>query len=144
MATFFEAFPDGAVFGNTFNGQGYDMVLVGQKGAFHINLDSVEARLARPEYAIVRQSLVETGFDSGVGLFSTFAGRAADLKGYLADAQVNRDRNLRLQYLAGFSLNQYDQAKIYTNVLANGHWVDGMFTGSPDKVAFLRSKVAVR
>ena len=28
MATFFEAFPDGVVFGNTFNGQGYDMVLV--------------------------------------------------------------------------------------------------------------------
>ena len=110
--------------------------------------DVVQGTLGCPvcqrEYAIVRQSLIETGFDSGVGLFSTFAGRAADLKGYLADAQVNRDRNLRLQYLAGFSLNQYDQAKIYSNVLASGHWVDGMFTGSPDKVAYLRSKVAVR
>ncbi|CAN5895406.1 hypothetical protein BH11GEM2_BH11GEM2_07530 [soil metagenome] len=143
MATFFEAFPEGAVFGNTFNGQGYDMVLVGQKGPLHINLDSIEARLALPEYAIVRQSLIETGFDSGVGLFSTFAGRAADLKGYLADAQVNRDRNLRLQYLAGFSLNQYDQARIYTNVVNSGRWSDGVFTGSPDKVAYLRSKVAV-
>ncbi len=144
MATFFEAFPEGVVFGNTFNGQGYDMVLVGQKGPMHIDLDAVEARLARPEYAVVRQSLIETGFNSGVDLFSTFAGRAADLKGYLADAQVNRDRNLRLQYLAGFSLNQYDQAKIYANVLSNGHWVDGMFTGSPDKVSYLRAKVAVR
>ena len=144
MATFFEAFPEGAVFGNTFNGQGYDMVLVGQKGPLTVNLDAIEARLARPEYAVVRQSLLETGFDSGIGLLSTFAGRASDLRGYLADAQVNRDRNLRLQYLAGFSLNRYDQATIYSNVLANGHWVDGMFTGSADKVAYLRSKVAVR
>ena len=144
MATFFEAFPEGAVFGNTFNGQGYDMVLVGQKGPLTVNLDAIEARLARPEYAVVRQSLLETGFDSGVGLLSTFAGQASDLRGYLADAQVNRDRNLRLQYLAGFSLNRYDQATIYNNVLANGHWVDGMFTGSTDKVAYLRSKVAVR
>ena len=110
----------------------------------HIDLDAVEARLARPEYAVVRHSLIETGFDSGLGLFSTFAGRASDLKGYLADAQVNRDRNLRLQYLAGFSLNQYDQAAIYSHVLSSGHWVDGMFTGSADKVAYLRSKVAVR
>ena len=143
MATFFEAFPEGAVFGNTFNGQGYDMVLVGQNGPLHIDLDAVEAKLARPEYAVVRQSLVETGFDSALGLLSTFAGRASDLKGYLADAQVNRDRNLRLQYLAGFSLNRYDQAAIYKNVLASGRWMDGVFTGSADRVASLRSRVAV-
>jgi len=144
MATFFEAFPDGVIFGNTYNGQGYDVVLVGQNGPLHVDLDAIEARLARPEYALVRQSLLETGFDSGVGLFATFAGRASDLKGYLADAQINRDRNLRLQYLAGFSLNRYDQATIYNNVLANGRWVDGMFTGSADKLAYLRAKVAVR
>jgi spermidine synthase len=143
MATFFEAFPDGVVFGNTFNGQGYDMVLVGQAGPLKVDLDAIEARLARPEFEIVRRSLFETGFDSGVGLFATFAGRAADLKGYLADAQVNRDRNLRLQYLAGFSLNRYDQATIYNNVLAAGRWNDAMFTGSPDKLAYLRAKVAV-
>lgn len=144
MATFFEAFPDGVIFGNTYNGQGYDVVLVGQNGPLKVDLDAIEARLVRPEYALVRQSLLETGFDSGVGLFATFAGRASDLKGYLADAQVNRDRNLRLQYLAGFSLNRYDQATIYNHVLANGRWVDGMFTGSADKLAYLRARVAVR
>ena len=144
MATFFEAFPNGAIFGNTYNGAGYDVVLVGRIGPLTVDLDAIEARLARPEYALMRQSLLDTGFESGIGLFATFAGRASDLKGYLADAQVNRDRNLRLQYLAGFSLNRYDQAVIYNNVLANGRWVDGMFTGSADKLAYLRSKVAVR
>ena len=34
-------------------------------------------------------------------LFSTYAGRASDLKGWLKDAAINRDRSLRLQYLAG-------------------------------------------
>ena len=29
LATFFEAFPNGLVFGNTTNGEGYDTVLVG-------------------------------------------------------------------------------------------------------------------
>ena len=143
MATFFEAFPDGVIFGNTFNGQGYDMVLVGQVGKLKINLDSIEARLARPEYAQMRQSLRETGFGSGVDLFTTFAGRASDLKGYLADAEINRDRNLRLQYLAGVSLNTYDQAVIYNHVLSNGRWTEGLFTGAPDKLAYLRSRVAV-
>ncbi|MES2176786.1 MAG: fused MFS/spermidine synthase [Gemmatimonadota bacterium] len=143
MATFFEAFPDGVVFGNTFNGQGYDVVLVGQNGPLKINLDAVEARLAQPEYAKVRQSLAEIGFNSGVDLFTTFAGRASDLKGYLADAQVNRDRNLRLQYLAGLGANKYEQASIYADVLSNGRWVDGMFTGAEDKIAYLRSRVAV-
>ncbi|MDB4913454.1 MAG: Spermine synthase [Gemmatimonadetes bacterium] len=144
MATFFEAFPDGVVFGNTFNGQGYDVVLVGQVGPIKINLDKIEERLARPEYAQLRQSLREIGFNSGTELFTTFAGRAQDLKGYLADAQVNRDRNLRLQYLAGLGVNKYEQASIYASVLSSGRWVEGMFSGSPDKMALLRSRVAVQ
>ena len=143
MATFFEAFPDGVIFGNTFNGQGYDVVLVGQNGPLHINLDKVEARLADPRYAQVRQSLREIGFNSGTELFTTFAGRAQDLKGYLADAEVNRDRNLRLQYLAGLGVNKYEQASIYEGVLSNGRWVEGMFSGSPENMALLRSRVAV-
>jgi spermidine synthase len=144
MATFFDAFPDGVIFGNTYNGQGYDVVLVGGNGPLKVDLDALEARLARPEYAKVNESLRQIGFDSGVDLFTTFAGRASDLKSYLADGEVNRDRNLRLQYLAGLGVNNYDQAAIYSAILANGRWVDGMFTGSPDKVAYLRSKVAVR
>ncbi len=143
MATFFEAFPDGVVFGNTFNGAGYDVVLVGRAGPLKIDLDAIEARLAQPEYAPVRKSLMEIGFNSGVELFTTFAGQASDLKSYLADAQVNRDRNLRLQYLAGLGVNKYEQAAIYADVLSHGRWVDGMFSGAPDKMAALRAGVAV-
>ena len=144
IATFFEAFPDGVVFGNTYNGQGYDIVLVGQVGKMQINVDEMAARLARPEFAIVRQSLSEIGFNSAEELLSTFGGQAADLKPWLADAQVNRDRNLRLQYLAGLGVNAYEQASIYAGILSYRKIPDQLFTGSPDKVASLKAAILAR
>src|SRR4029077_4851022 len=61
IATFFEAFPKGMVFSNTYNGAGYDLVLLGQVDGTHINLDEMQARLERPEYAPVAKSLSEIG-----------------------------------------------------------------------------------
>ena len=37
IGTFFEAFPNGMVFANTYNGAGYDLVLLGQVDGTHIN-----------------------------------------------------------------------------------------------------------
>ena len=56
--------------------------------------------------------------NSAVDLFSTFAGRASDLQPWLADAMINRDRNLRLQFLAGMGLNLYQSDVIYSGMLA--------------------------
>jgi spermidine synthase len=137
MATFFEAFPNAVVWGNTNNGQGYDMVLMGQVEPSHIDLDAIDAKLSDPRYAQVAQSLREIGFNSAVDLFATYAGRAADLHEYLADAQVNRDRNLRLQYLAGLGVNVYAQDAIYRNILKYRRFPDGLFTGSPQRMAAL-------
>src|ERR1700752_981056 len=50
IATFFEAFPKGMIFANLYNGQGYDLVLLGQVEGTKINLDEMEERLKRPEY----------------------------------------------------------------------------------------------
>src|SRR5439155_1581701 len=57
IATFFEAFPNGLVFGNTNNGAGYDVVLLGQVEPTKIDLEDIQQRLQRPEYATVAQSL---------------------------------------------------------------------------------------
>jgi hypothetical protein len=35
------------------------------------------------------------------GLMATYAGQARDLRPWLTDAEINTDRNLRLEYLAG-------------------------------------------
>ena len=139
MATFFEAFPNAVVWGNTNNGEGYDMVLMGQVEPSRINVDSIEARLGDPRYAQVAQSLREIGFNSGVDLFATYAGRAADLGAYLKNAEVNRDRNLRLQYLAGLGVNVYAQSEIYRHILQYRRYPEGLFTGSPARLAGLQA-----
>jgi spermidine synthase len=142
IATFMEAFPNGVVWGNTNNGAGYDLVLLGQAENTRIDVDAIQARLRRPEYAPVVQSLNEIGMHSAVDLFSTFAGRANDLAPWLADASINRDRNLRLQFLAGLGLNLYQSDTIYAGMLAYvRRFPDELFTGSPETISALRAGI---
>jgi spermidine synthase len=117
IATFLDVFPNGVVWGNTNEGRGYDLVLLGTLEPVKIDVDAIEAKLQRPEYARVAQSLREIGMTSAVDLFSTYAGRKADLEPWLRDATINRDRNLRLQYLAGLGLNLYQADSIYADML---------------------------
>ena len=105
IGTFFDVFPDGFILANTREGKGYDVVLVGQPAFASIDLDEVEARLQQPEYAAVAKSLGQVGFTSVMDLFGTYAGSASDLKPWLAGAAIDRDGNLRLQYLAGLGLD---------------------------------------
>jgi spermidine synthase len=141
VATFFKVFPDGMVFGNTYNGAGYDIVMVGQNGQTPINVDAVQAKLDRPEYAQMRQSLAEVGFPDAVSLFGTFAGQKQHLDPWMADAQINHDNDMRLQYLAGLGLNRYDQAIIYSGMIANRRYPEGLFVGSPERIAAIRSMI---
>ena len=75
IATFLEAFPNGAVFANTINGQGYDLVLFGQLEDAKIDVDAVQARLNDPANAPIANSLREIGINSAVELFGTYAGQ---------------------------------------------------------------------
>ena len=117
IGTFLEVFPNGVVFGNTNEGKGYDLVLLGQVEPTKIDVDAIQAKLERPEYAPMAKSLREIGMNSAVDLFSTYAGRKADLEPWLRNASINRDRNLRLQYLAGLGLNLYQADTIYAEML---------------------------
>jgi spermidine synthase len=141
IGTFFEAFPNGMIFANTYYGEGYDLVLLGQVEPTRINLDKIEARLARPEYAPIRQSLNEVGMFTAVDLFATFAGQASDFEPWLEEAQINRDRNLRLQYLAGRGLNLYQADLIYAEMLTFAGAPQEIFTGSPEVLEDLTFKI---
>ncbi|MBV8902594.1 MAG: SAM-dependent methyltransferase, partial [Acidobacteriia bacterium] len=105
LATFFEVFPNGTIWSNYVNGDGYDLVLLGQTESRPISVDETQQRLDRPDYARVQASLSEVGFHSAVEFLATYAGRASDLAPFLVGAQINNDLNLRLQYLAGLGLN---------------------------------------
>jgi len=130
IATFFEAFPNGVVWANTREGEGYDLVLLGQVGPLCIDLDEMQERLRRPEYAAVARSLNEIGFRSAVDLLATYAGQASDLAGWLKNAAITRDRDLRLQYLAGMGLNLSQSQAIYNDMLAYRRIPDNLFVGS--------------
>jgi len=141
VATFMKAFPNGMVFGNEYNGAGYDMVLVGSVEPMTIDVDAIEQRLQTPAYAPVARSLTDIGFYSAVDLFSTFAAQGPMLAPWLADAQINHDRNLRLQYLAGMSLNHYDQKAIYAQMLQYRRYPEHLFTGSPRTLLTLHAAI---
>src|SRR5258705_6305476 len=83
IGTFLEVFPDGIVFGNTNEGKGYDLVLVGQAQPTRIDVDAIQAKLQRPEYEPMARSLRQIGMTSAVDLFSTYAGRKPDLEPWL-------------------------------------------------------------
>jgi len=138
VATFLEAFPNGMIFGNTNNGAGYDMVLLGQVEPTVINLDEIQAKLSRPEYAPMARSFSEIGMNSVVDLFSTFAGNQPQLQPWLADATINKDRNLKLQYLAGLGVHLYQSDVIYAGMIRYAGYPQGTFTGSDGMLTALQ------
>jgi spermidine synthase len=138
MATFFDVFPQGVVWGNTKEGHGYDLVLAATQGPLRIDVDALDARLSRPDHAWVQQSLDEVGFSMAIQLLSTYAGRALDLRSWLQGSEINRDRNLRLQFMAGLYLNRYQESAIYREILQRSRFPQDIFTGSPASLMILR------
>ena len=55
--------------------------------------------------------------------------------------EINRDGNLRLQYLAGLGLNLYESGPIYSEILRYRKFPEGLFVGSPETIASLRSGI---
>ena len=141
IATFLEAFPSGVVWGNTQNGAGYDLVLLGQVERTRIDVDAIERKLQGKDYVRVKQSLAQIGMLSAVDLFSTYAGRRPDLDPWMQDAIINRDRNLRLQYLAGLGLNLYQSGAIYADMLRYARYPDDLFVGAPTTLQSLRQAI---
>jgi len=139
LATFFSVFPNGTVWSNFSNGDGYDMVLLGRLDESPINIDALERRLSQPSYDRVAASLAETGFHSGMDLLATYAGRASDLEPMLAGVRINEDLNLHLQYLAGLGLNTLVSPQIYHDILAYRKFPDGLLTGSDERMNALRA-----
>jgi spermidine synthase len=129
------------VFANTVNGQGYDVVLFGQVEPTTIDVDKIQARLESPEFARMAQSFREIGIYSAKDLMATYAGNAKDLKPWTDTAMINRDRNMRLQYLAGMSLNTYQADPIYISMTRYARYPEGLFKGSAETLDALRRAI---
>ena len=141
VATFFEVFPNGTIWGNPYRGQGHDMVLLGQVEPLRIDLDEMEQRVDYRGGSKMAQSLAEIGMSSPVDLFARYAGRSSDLAQWLKNVPLNRDRNLRMQYLAGLGLNLDDAAAIYAGLLAYRRFPDDLFVSAEGRVDSLREAI---
>ena len=142
LATFFEVFPSGTVWGNEVAGGGYDVVLLGQAGPLQIDLARMQRRLNQENYQRVSRSLRDAGFRSAYSLLATYAGQASDLRPWLERAELNGDRNLRLQYLAGMGLNLFQSGTIYDEILSYRRFPEGLFVGTNEWVKALRLALA--
>ncbi len=141
LATFFSVFPNATVWSNYLNGDGYDLVLLGTVDAAPINVNELQRRLDQPSYAAVSASLADVGFHSAVDLLATYAGSASDLAPMLANAQINDDLNMRLQYMAGLGLNSVTAPQIYREVLSYRKFPGDLLVGSGTGVNTLRELI---
>jgi spermidine synthase len=146
LATFFSVFPNGTVWRNdNRNGSGYDVVLVArlddEPSVKPIDVDALQARISEPEYAPVKASLEQVDYMSVFDLLRTYSGRSSDLAPWLAGAEINRDRNLRLQYLAGLGYNEFLGTQIRDQILTYRTFPADLFTGSPASIARLSELV---
>jgi len=149
ISTFFQVFPNGIIFSNDTKGEGYDAVLLGTVDPAKIDITKVQALLDSPAYAGVKQSLRDVGIgttvggDEAVDLMATYAGRAQDLKPWMQETidagNINTDSNLRLQYLAGMWLNNYEQTEILQDMLKYYSFPKDIFSGSDQHMTMFRN-----
>ena len=132
LATFFDVFPNGTIWGNDINGEGYDIVLLAQVEPTKIDIDKMQQRLTRDDHKGVAQSMAEVNFHSAPQMLGTYAGRASDLQEWLKGSFINRDLNLRLQYLAGMGLNYDKPGYIYSEMLTRRKPAPEIFSGSDE------------
>jgi len=142
IATFVKVFPNSVLWGNPQQGEGYDLVLLGQVDPIRIDVDALQEQLAQPAYRPVLDSLRIVGIDSAVDLLATYTASGADLGPWLRDAAINRDRDFRLQYLAGLGLNVDESRSIYLDMLRFSTFPSAVFVGSPAAVQQLKAAIA--
>jgi len=99
-----------------------------------INLDEVLARINRPDFARVRESLSEVGITSITDLFSTYTGNATTLAPWLMGAEISTDDDLRLSYLAGWGINSDLEDVLYRKMLVLRKPPVELFTGSQEQM----------
>jgi spermidine synthase len=141
LATFFDVFPNGTVWSNYLNGDGYDLVLIGRVDDSPINLDAMQERLTQKKYSRVLSSLSDVAVHSASDLLATYTGRAAELAPMLSGAPINRDLNMRLQYIAGWGVNSVMADPIYRQILSYRRFPGDLITGKGEAIEALEDVI---
>lgn len=87
----------------------------------------------------VKASMAGVTLPTAAALLSTYAGRGVDLAPWLADAAINRERHLRLQYLAGLSANTDARYLIFQTIVGYRRYPADLFVASAGTEGQLRA-----
>ena len=136
IATFAQVFPDTTLWNPDMLEEGYDLVALGRVAPAPISQTAIDQRLAASP--AVQQSLADVSLPSAASILSTYAGRGSELAPWLADAEINRERHLRLQYLAGLAANFDERFVIFQAMLAYRRYPADLFVASAELEAQLR------
>ncbi len=142
LATFFRVFPEGTVWSNDLDGLGYDVLLLGFDEDPIIDGDVLGRRYAAPDHQFAALALGGVGLGTPLELLATYAGRGPDLQPWLEGAEINRDRNMRLQYLAGMGINTQDSWGIFGDMLRYFRYPEDLIRAKGDLEAALREALA--
>lgn len=136
IGTFASVFPDTTLWNPDLLEEGYDLVALGRAEQSPISEAAIQARIdAAPR---VKKSLEDVVLKSASNIMGTYAGRGADLGPWLADAEINRERSLRLQYFAGLAANQDQRFLIFQSILQYRRYPADLFVASAETEAQLR------
>ncbi len=117
------------------------MVFMGQMDPLKIDVDEIEQRLRRPDYARVAESLRDISVSTAASFFATYTGQNSDLGAWTKGAPINRDRDLKLMYLAGWGINSSMADRIYRQMLSFRRMDQHPFTGSKATIDSLMSGI---
>ena len=136
LATFARMFPDTTLWNPDLLEEGYDLVALGRIAERPISEAAIDARIgAAPR---LQQSLGQIKLPTGASILATYAGRARELAPLLADAEINRERHLRLQYLAGLAANTDQRFYIFQELVKYRRYPADLFQASAGLEAQLR------
>ncbi len=127
IATFLEVFPKGTLWSNhiPIDG-GNDFIMLGQVAPLSVDAGDLASRI--DENPALEKSLAEVKIEGVLRLLAAYVGERRNLAQWLEDAQINRDRNLRLQYLAGRSLDLRKHQEIYRTIVQYRGYPDHIFS----------------
>ncbi|QEG32920.1 Spermidine synthase [Bythopirellula goksoeyrii] len=102
LATFLKVFPAATLWSSGADRMfGYDIIAVAQVDEVPIDLQAVQDRIDSNKK--LKSALDEVHLGSVVDLFKHYVGCGKDLDTILQDAQINRESNLKLEYMAGLA-----------------------------------------
>jgi spermidine synthase len=136
LGTFAQVFPEMTLWNPDLLEEGYDLVVLGRMESVPIDEAVLDERITRA--AKVMHSMQQVTLPTASSLLSTYAGRGQDLAPWLADAQINRERHLRLQYLAGLAANTDQRYAIFQDMVSYRRYPADLFVASAETERQLR------